>query len=141
MPAGILPARHPTAGYARPQARGMTRRGPTLLGLMAAAILASYVIYNQLLVREMRRESAVHTRIIAEVLSGLNDPREDAPLQTLWDLSSTIQDLERYAILRTLEACGGSTSKAAGILGVSPRKIQYKLKEYHEADVVTKIAD
>jgi DNA-binding NtrC family response regulator len=43
---------------------------------------------------------------------------------------STIQDLERYAILRTLEACGGSTSKAATILGVSPRKIQYKLHEY-----------
>jgi DNA-binding NtrC family response regulator len=43
---------------------------------------------------------------------------------------STIADLERYAILRTLEACGGSTSKAATILGVSPRKIQYKLHEY-----------
>jgi DNA-binding NtrC family response regulator len=43
---------------------------------------------------------------------------------------STIQDLERYAILKTLEACGGSTSKAATILGVSPRKIQYKLHEY-----------
>ncbi|HEY8079244.1 MAG TPA: helix-turn-helix domain-containing protein, partial [Labilithrix sp.] len=28
------------------------------------------------------------------------------------------------------EACGGSTSKAASILGVSPRKIQYKLHEY-----------
>ena len=33
---------------------------------------------------------------------------------------STIQDLERYAILKTLEACGGSTSKAAMLLGVSP---------------------
>ncbi|AKU99814.1 Response regulator of zinc sigma-54-dependent two-component system [Labilithrix luteola] len=43
---------------------------------------------------------------------------------------STIQDLEKYAILKTLEACGGSTSKAANILGVSPRKIQYKLHEY-----------
>jgi DNA-binding NtrC family response regulator len=43
---------------------------------------------------------------------------------------STIQELERYAILKTLEACGGSTSKAATILGVSPRKIQYKLHEY-----------
>jgi DNA-binding NtrC family response regulator len=43
---------------------------------------------------------------------------------------STIQDLERYAILKTLEACGGSTSKAATVLGVSPRKIQYKLHEY-----------
>ena len=46
---------------------------------------------------------------------------------------STIADLEKYAILRTLEACGGSTSKAALILGVSTRKIQYKLHEYGEA--------
>ncbi len=43
---------------------------------------------------------------------------------------STIQELERYAILKTLEACGGSTSKAALLLGVSTRKIQYKLHEY-----------
>jgi DNA-binding NtrC family response regulator len=43
---------------------------------------------------------------------------------------STIAELEKYAILRTLEACGGSTSKAATVLGVSPRKIQYKLHEY-----------
>ena len=43
---------------------------------------------------------------------------------------STIADLERYAILKTLEACAGSTSKAALILGVSTRKIQYKLHEY-----------
>jgi DNA-binding NtrC family response regulator len=43
---------------------------------------------------------------------------------------SSIADLEKYAILKTLEACGGSTSKAAMILGVSTRKIQYKLHEY-----------
>jgi DNA-binding NtrC family response regulator len=43
---------------------------------------------------------------------------------------ATIADLERWAILTTLEACGGSTSKAATVLGVSPRKIQYKLHEY-----------
>jgi len=43
---------------------------------------------------------------------------------------TTIADLERYAILKTLEACDGSTSKAAMILGVSTRKIQYKLHEY-----------
>jgi DNA-binding NtrC family response regulator len=43
---------------------------------------------------------------------------------------TTIAELEKYAILKTLEACGGSTSKAATVLGVSPRKIQYKLHEY-----------
>jgi DNA-binding NtrC family response regulator len=46
---------------------------------------------------------------------------------------ASIAELERYAILRTLEACGGSTSRAAGILGMSSRKIQYKLREYAEA--------
>ncbi len=46
---------------------------------------------------------------------------------------TTLQDLERFAILRTLEACGGSTSKAAMILGISSRKIQYKLHEYSGA--------
>jgi hypothetical protein len=73
----------------------MSRRlWPTLLGLMAAAILASYVLYNQLLVREMRREATVHTRMVTAILSGLNDPREDAPLQTLWKLSATMRDLD-----------------------------------------------
>jgi len=42
----------------------------------------------------------------------------------------TISDLERVAILETLKSVGGSTSKAAKILGISPRKIQYKLHEY-----------
>jgi DNA-binding NtrC family response regulator len=43
---------------------------------------------------------------------------------------STMSELERYAILKTLEHTGGSTSRAAEILGISPRKIQYKLREY-----------
>jgi DNA-binding NtrC family response regulator len=46
---------------------------------------------------------------------------------------STLAELERYAILRTLEHTGGSTSKAADILKISPRKIQYKLQEYQSA--------
>lgn len=54
-----------------------------------------------------------------------DDPRRVPPIP-----GSTIQDLERYAILRTLEHCGGSTSKAAMVLGISARKIQYKLHEY-----------
>jgi DNA-binding NtrC family response regulator len=45
---------------------------------------------------------------------------------------STLAALEKEAILRTLEACAGSTSRAAEILDISPRKIQYKLKEYQQ---------
>jgi DNA-binding NtrC family response regulator len=43
---------------------------------------------------------------------------------------STLAQLEREAILRTVESVEGSTSRAAAILDISPRKIQYKLKEY-----------
>jgi len=46
---------------------------------------------------------------------------------------ATMAELERHAILTTLEACGGSTSKAADMLGISVRKIQYKLQEYGSA--------
>ena len=44
--------------------------------------------------------------------------------------------IEREAILRTLEAVGGSTSRAAALLQISARKIQYKVKEYHEEEAI-----
>ena len=47
---------------------------------------------------------------------------------------ASMADIEKYAILTTLEHVRGSTSKAAEILGISPRKIQYRLAEYREAD-------
>lgn len=43
---------------------------------------------------------------------------------------ATMYEIEREAILRTLEAMGGSTSRTADVLGISVRKIQYRLKEY-----------
>jgi DNA-binding NtrC family response regulator len=43
---------------------------------------------------------------------------------------ASMATIEREAILRTLEMVQGSTSRAAEILGISVRKIQYRLKEY-----------
>jgi two-component system NtrC family response regulator len=43
---------------------------------------------------------------------------------------ATLFEIEREAILRTLDQVGGSTARAAEVLGVSVRKIQYRLKEY-----------
>ena len=48
---------------------------------------------------------------------------------------SSLRDLERYTLLRTLESVGGSTTKAAAVLGISPRKIQYRLNEYKAEEV------
>ncbi len=49
---------------------------------------------------------------------------------------ATLQELEHYAILKTYEATGGSTSETADILGISVRKVQYRLRDYREKGLV-----
>ncbi len=43
---------------------------------------------------------------------------------------STMADIEKWAILTTLDAVGGSTTKAAELLDLSVRTIQYRLHQY-----------
>ncbi|MDB4972030.1 MAG: Response regulator of zinc sigma-54-dependent two-component system [Myxococcaceae bacterium] len=51
----------------------------------------------------------------------------------------SLVELERLAILQTLEAVGGSTAKAAELLGTSQRKIQYRLKEWGLTEQATDV--
>lgn len=46
---------------------------------------------------------------------------------------ATLAEIERYAILETLALVGGSTTRASEVLGISVRKIQYRLHDYTEA--------
>jgi Nif-specific regulatory protein len=55
-------------------------------------------------------------------------PGAQGPMPTV--PGSTLADLERFAILSSLDACGGSTHRAAAMLDVSVRMIQYRLREY-----------
>ena len=64
---------------------------------------------------------------LAPLLGGASDHLPDALIP-----GSSMSEIERVAILRTLEAVGGSTSKAAAILGISCRTIQYRLASYRE---------
>ena len=64
----------------------------------------------------------------------------DLPFETAGDSlgplhipGATMAELERHAILTTLDAVGGSTAKAAEILDISVRTIQYRLSEYGSA--------
>nr|WP_275937557.1 helix-turn-helix domain-containing protein [Nannocystis exedens] len=43
---------------------------------------------------------------------------------------ATMAEIERHAILSTLDAVGGSTARAAEILDISVRTIQYRLHTY-----------
>jgi DNA-binding NtrC family response regulator len=52
---------------------------------------------------------------------------------------ASFAELERFAILKTLEHTGGSTSRAAEILGISARTIQYRLREYTTVPTTTTV--
>jgi two-component system NtrC family response regulator/two-component system response regulator HydG len=60
----------------------------------------------------------------------LRGPRPSGSAASSLIPGATLWDIEKEAILRTLEMVEGSTSRAAEVLGISPRKIQYRLKEY-----------
>jgi DNA-binding NtrC family response regulator len=47
---------------------------------------------------------------------------------------ATMAEVERHVIMRTLEHTGGSATRAAAILGVSPRTIQNRLRGYGAID-------
>jgi DNA-binding NtrC family response regulator len=67
---------------------------------------------------EVRESSAVST-------AGL-------PVQSVVGEPRTMADIERQAILETLERTGGHRAKAADILGIGLRTLQRKLKEYKD---------
>ena len=56
-------------------------------------------------------------------------PARDDPLRLIVP-GVTLAEVERYAILKTLEAVNGSPSRAAAILGISRRTVQYRLREW-----------
>jgi len=65
-------------------------------------------------------------------------PRPEVPSKRPAGLvvpGATLDEIERDAIQRTLEAVGGSTTRAAAILKISPRTIQYKMKQYRSGSV------
>lgn len=55
--------------------------------------------------------------------------REVEPLSLLVP-GVTLAEVERYTIMKTLDAVGGSPTKAAAILGISKRTVQYRLQEW-----------
>jgi hypothetical protein len=64
-----------------------------LLALLSIALLGSYLLYTEYLVRQIREEAAIHTRMYALVQEGLLSFEPDAELQALVALQSTVAEL------------------------------------------------
>jgi DNA-binding NtrC family response regulator len=67
-------------------------------------------------------------------------PTTVKPSRTVLDMpevpGATLAELERYAILETMRMCDGSTSRAAAILGLSLRTVQYRVNQYRDAEAL-----
>ncbi len=124
--------------------------------LLAHAFLHKYAAENDRPVQGLSEEALQHLMIypwpgnVRELENAIERAvvmcenaliqREDLPTSAHGDLQNgsvmalipgiTMSELERVAILRTLDAVDGSTARAAEILGVSQRKIQYRVKEW-----------
>jgi transcriptional regulator with PAS, ATPase and Fis domain len=69
------------------------------------------------------REAGVTPRPLIEGEAGGPDGRPLIP-------GASFREIERHAILATYEACGQSPSRTAQVLGLSPRTVHYRLREY-----------
>jgi two-component system, NtrC family, response regulator HydG len=84
-------------------------------------------------VREL--ENAVERAVVlsnARLVDGQEVPTNEGALgvETVRIPGWSLAEIERYAILATLDAVEGSTAKAADVLKVSVRTVQHRLQEY-----------
>jgi len=72
----------------------MRRGAPVIiLGVLLAALLGSYILYSQRVVRELRRDAGRYGKMYARVYQALADPREESGNAALLDLSQQIGEL------------------------------------------------
>lgn len=89
----------------------MRRGAPELLvGLVLAILLASYVVYTQRVVAELRREALRSSRTYARVFRAQSDTSEGAGTQALFDLSKSI--VEQGVPLIVTDSAGRPTAQA-----------------------------
>jgi len=60
-------------------------------------------------------------------------PRVLLPEPTASTLPKAVADIERERLLEALRRSGGVQTRAAALLGITPRQLGYKLKKYHIA--------
>jgi DNA-binding NtrC family response regulator len=90
----------------------------------------------------LARDGVIEPRHLPEHVTGARAdlPREIPTFESPGDAVSsrprvpgaTLSEIERDAILRTFHACDENTARTADMLGISQRKIQYRLREYRE---------
>jgi len=120
--------------------------GKSLRGVTPGALSALFAYEWPGNVRELESAMAWAARTCTGDLVGTDDlptvlrgARPDEETGSALIPGASLFEIEREAILRTLDAVGGSTARAAEVLGVSVRKVQYRLKEYRTGQPVARV--
>jgi len=119
--------------------------GKSLRGVTPGALSALFAYDWPGNVRELESAMAWAARACTGDVVGTDDlptvlraARPDEGTASALIPGASLFEIEREAILRTLDAVGGSTARAAEVLGVSVRKVQYRLKEYRTGQPVAR---
>jgi two-component system NtrC family response regulator len=122
--------------------------GKSLRGLTPGALSALFAYDWPGNVRELDTAMARAARACTGDMVGIDDlptvlrgARPDETAGSALIPGASLFEIEREAILRTLDAVGGSTARAAEVLGVSVRKVQYRLKEYRTGQHVHRVRE
>jgi signal transduction histidine kinase len=70
------------------------RLGPAALAMVSILVLGSYLLYTQYLVREIRREAAIHSQVYSLVQRGIAGDVDGGPFQVLIDMQTQLQHLQ-----------------------------------------------
>ncbi|MFP4486506.1 MAG: sigma-54 interaction domain-containing protein, partial [Campylobacterales bacterium] len=98
-------------------------------------ILSSYAWYGNIRELENTMERVVllssdgelDEELLKNMLPGLKESKEVKKILK----ASDIEKLEKSSIQEALNECGGVKQKAAKLLGITPRQIDYKMKKYN----------
>ncbi len=92
-------------------------------------VLESVVIFHE-------GEEIGASDLPSELRAGARGPASGGPVQNLNGPPRTMAEIERQAILETLDLTSGRRAEAAKVLGIGLRTLQRKLKEYRETGYV-----
>src|SRR5688572_28707544 len=88
-------------------------------------VMESVVVFHQ-------GEDVQPADLPVEVRDSVTVSTTGGPVQSVVSGTRTMADIERQAILETLNRTGGHRAKAADLLGIGLRTLQRKLKEYKD---------
>ena len=130
-------AEHFLALFGQEHGKGLKRLTPEALELLSRYPWPGNVrqlrnVIESVVVFHSQGEEVTVADLPSEVRESSTLSTTGAPVQSVVGEPRTMEEIERQAILETLQRTDGHRAKAADLLGIGLRTLQRKLKEYKD---------